>query len=176
MGIDERSQDFLRRLMAEQPRLYAYVVSLLAAPDRAHDVLQKANVVLMEKMSEHLATGQEFLPWAFKVCSYEVLADRRDRARDRLRFDPALLDVIAEESARRLEHFGTRQAALEGCLAKLAPNQRDLVLRRYAEGGSVEGLAAELGRTPASVSQTLYRLREVLLECIRRSTASEGTA
>ena len=102
MATDNPRQRFLRSLVASQPRLYAYVVSLLHDPERAYDVLQQANVVMLDKADEFSDQGKPFLPWAFKVCYYEVLSERRDRGRCRHVFDDDFLETIADMAAALL--------------------------------------------------------------------------
>ncbi len=62
MATDNPRQRFLKSLVASQPRLYAYVVSLLHDPERAHDVLQQANVVMLDKANEFAEQGRLFRP------------------------------------------------------------------------------------------------------------------
>ncbi len=51
-----------------------------------------------------------------------------------------------------------------------------MLLARYAENGSVARIAEELGRSAPSVSQTLYRVRQLLVQCIERRLAEEADA
>ena len=173
MSMDPAFQEFTKSLVAAQPRVFAYVASLVRDTDRAHEVLQKANVVMLEKADEFIVLNQEFIPWALTVCYYEILADRRDRARDKHVFDNAALTYLSESTAARGERFFERQRALSVCFEKLPAHQRDMLAKRYAKGGSVEALANELQRPAASISQTLYRVRKALLECMQRRI-SEG--
>ena len=76
------------------------MVSLARDPDRAHDILQKANVVMLEKSEEFIAQDHKFPPWAFKVCYFEVLGDRRDNARDRHLFDVVALERVGRTDRR----------------------------------------------------------------------------
>lgn len=165
---------FLRCLISSQARLYAYVVSLLRDPNRAHDVLQNANVVMLDKSEEFIAQEQEFLPWAYKVCYFEVLGDRRDLARDRHLFDEAALEKVATAAAESSDGFEDRLRALATCLDSLPDAQRQMIQARYAPDGSVKRIASETGRSTGSISQTLYRVREALLNCIQARLSAEG--
>ena len=64
-------------------------------------------------------------------------------------------------------------AALSGCVARLGQPDRHLVQRCYGDGVPVRQMAAELGRSPQSVHNSLRRIRVVLLECIRRALRQE---
>lgn len=55
---------------------------------------------------------------------------------------------------------------LRQCLGRLGERTRDLVWRRYAEGASVQGLAAEQRRQAGAVSVALHRARRALLDCL----------
>jgi len=62
---------------------------------------------------------------------------------------------------------------LTRCIEKLTPRQRQMLQRRYGREGSVQQVARALGRSVASVSQMLYRIRLTLADCIRRTLAEE---
>ncbi len=83
------------------------------------------------------------------------------------------MDLLAEELPAATADLSARQQALRGCLADLPAEQRELILRRYAPGNTVQRLAAELNRTAAVISQTLYRIRLTLLHCIQGKLAAE---
>jgi RNA polymerase sigma-70 factor (ECF subfamily) len=53
-------------------------------------------VVLWRKFDQ-CATQENFRKWAFGVAQFEVLAWKRDRARDRLMFDEELLGALVKE-------------------------------------------------------------------------------
>jgi DNA-directed RNA polymerase specialized sigma24 family protein len=45
---------------------------------------------------------------------------------------------------------------------------------RYVAGDPVQAIAARLGRSVNVVSVTLFRIRKVLLDCVRATLAAEG--
>ena len=46
---DQAVREFVQRLTGCQPRLYAYIVTLVLDSHEAEDVLQQANLVMWEK-------------------------------------------------------------------------------------------------------------------------------
>ena len=54
-------------------------------------------------------------------------------------------------------------------------HQRELVLAAYAKGTRIDELAAQRGQTAMSLYKLLHRIRQALLECVRRTIASGGT-
>lgn len=82
---------------------------------------------------------------------------------------------IARQYARQDEGAERQLAALESCLERLPPKQRQLVEQRYSSGVTVSGLATQSGREVNAVSATLYRIRQALAECIQKKlTAGES--
>ena len=159
--------EFVLQVIAVQTRLYAYILSLSLDKDRARDILQQTNLVLLEKETEY-EQGTNFGGWASRVAYYEVLADRRRRYRDRHLFSDELLALVASRASAIGESLDARAEALESCLNKLSSEHRQLVIERYRPGGSVAAIAEELRKSPAAISAMLYRIRGVLVDCIQR--------
>ncbi len=74
---------------------------------------------------------------------------------------------------QEVEHLDARIEALRTCLAKLPPAQRRVILQRYEGDGSVQRLAGELGRPVGSVKVSLYRIRQLLADCIARALGED---
>ncbi|MBL9156341.1 MAG: hypothetical protein JNJ70_02635 [Verrucomicrobiales bacterium] len=70
----------------------------------------------------------------------------------------------------------TQREALEQCLEKLPPTQRELVLNAYTKGTRMDDLAAQRGETAMALYKKLHRIRQALLECVRRTQAQEEPA
>ena len=163
--------DVVRHLAACQSGLYAYVCSLLGTSRGAADVLQEANVVLWEKAAEY-DPARPFLPWAFRVAHYQVLAYRKRQSRDKLVFDDDLLAAVTDALRRRDESADRELQALDGCVGKLPARQRDVVEARYRTGEAVDAMARRLGKAPNAMAAELYRLRKQLMDCVRRTLAA----
>jgi len=163
----------VQQLIVCQDRLYAYILALLGDPIAAEDVLQETNLAATEQM-EDAAHVADFTGWVFGVARNHVQDHRRRQARQRLLYSDALLDLLAEELPAATTQLSERQLALRGCLAALPCEQRELILRRYRPGETVQRLAAELKRTVGVISQTLYRIRLALLQCIQGKLAAEN--
>ena len=96
------------------------------------------------------------------------------KQRQQARFDDALAGMMADEAAIEDKAFEARRMALATCLQKLSAEQRELVMRRYEPGASVNGIAAEGKTTPKAISDRLRRIRHALLLCIQRAIAQEA--
>ena len=172
--LSEQQHDQFLRLFAEhEPAVRTFVRSLLPSRDDASEVVQEVAVVLWQKFPEFDAS-RDFRKWAFGVARYEVLAYLRDLVRDRHVFDDALVNRLADAAAAAEPRHAAQRDALEACLQKLPPAQRELVLSAYAEGTRIDELAAQRGQTAMSLYKVLHRIRQALLECVRRQFATEG--
>jgi RNA polymerase sigma-70 factor (ECF subfamily) len=167
------SETYIQRVIAAQSQLYAYVLTLLADTEAADDVLQETNLVLCRKANEFVE-GTNFDAWAFRIARVQCLAYWKVRSRDRLIVDDEVINQIATRAEQRLAEMDERQRALRKCLADLPVKQRELLETRYAEGGSIKQLAQRLGRPEPSLSQTLYRIRLALLNCVRGRLGGES--
>lgn len=159
--------EFVLAMINCQRRLYAYVLSVVFDRDRAREIVQQTNLVLLQKKSDYQA-GTNFGAWACRVAFYEVLADRRRRVRDRHLFDDETLALVSSKAEKASAHADGRLEALEACLEELPSDQRDLIRTRYSPGGSVNSIAAEAKKTPAAISSLLYRVRNFLDDCMSR--------
>ncbi|QOV90850.1 sigma-70 family RNA polymerase sigma factor [Humisphaera borealis] len=165
----------VREITACQSALYAYVCTLLGTSSGAADVLQEANIVLWEKASEY-DPSRPFLPWAFGIAYFQVLAHRKRLSRDKLVFDDELLNAVSDVLRRRDETADRELEALDGCVSKLAPHQRQVLDARYRDGQAVESIARRAGKAANATAAELYRVRKLLMDCIRRTMSAGGAA
>jgi RNA polymerase sigma-70 factor (ECF subfamily) len=172
--LDQRLQQFLRFFAENQAAVHGFVRALVPRREDAAEVMQEVAVVLWEKFDE-FDSSRDFRKWACGVARFEVLAFLRDRARDRHVFDESLLVTLAEESVAD-EAGEARRAAMELCLAKLQPRQREVALAAYEPGVRIDALAEQRGQTAMSLYKVLHRIRITLMECIERTLGAEGMA
>lgn len=164
----ERTERYVQQLASFQNKLYAYILMLLPNHAAAEDVLQETNLVLWRKLGEFVE-GTDFASWAYRIAHYQVLAWFRDVRRDRLVFDPQLLNQLGAEAELLSGELDDRRLALRLCMNKLTDHERQLLRQRYDAGRSIKEIAAELGLSPGAVATTLYRIRNDLQQCIQRN-------
>jgi RNA polymerase sigma-70 factor, ECF subfamily len=172
MADHQLSESFVNALLECQDRLHAYIVALGVSPDDVSDILQNTNVVLC-RQADQLPGIKSFTAWACRIAYFEVLSARKRRSRDGLSFDAELLDLIAEEAPSYIENLGVYQTLLNKCLAELPDGQRELLLERYSLNGSIKQIAEKLGRSAASLHQTLYRIRATVMRCVQLKMRDE---
>jgi RNA polymerase sigma-70 factor (ECF subfamily) len=168
------SDKYFLAVTAIQNRLHAYILSLLADPVAAQDVLQETNLVLIRK-ADDFQSDASFESWAYNTARFQVLAHLRDRKRDRLVLHEAfaeklapVAEVMAEETERRIQLLG-------GCVERLSDEHKALLHKRYGREASITTLAEEFGKTTSAMKQVLYRIRNLLASCVEERF-QEGTA
>ncbi|QDU76801.1 RNA polymerase sigma factor [Bremerella volcania] len=167
-SLESESEKFVTLVTQRQRLLYGYIFSLVLNSDDAQEVLQETNLTLWRKRSE-IPHVSHFSAWACRIAYYEVLAYRKRASRDRLivSFDDELLGNLAVD-ARNQSQLDFRTNELRKCLERLPKASLDLLRKRYESSQSIEQLSKENGRSAASISQALYRIRRGLLACIKR--------
>jgi RNA polymerase sigma-70 factor (ECF subfamily) len=169
------TEEFVQQFTLHQRRLYLYILSQVSSTQDAEEVLQDTNLIIWSKYHQFdIATN--FFAWAAQIATYEILKFRQRRQREKLRFSDEFVDAVSRDVLERSEELERRRTALDVCLQKLRPDDRELIHRRYQPGERGKFVAADLGRPANSVYQSLGRIRRTLLECIQRRLALEGHA
>lgn len=167
------SADFVQLFTRSQRRIYLFILSQVQSPAQAEEILQETNVIVLAKHGQ-FQPGTNFLAWACQIANYEILKFRTRRRREKLIFNDDVLQLVAAEALARSDELESRRTALMECLGKLRPRDRELIQTRYAPGHTGKEVAADLGRPPNSVYQSLGRIRRTLWECIQRRLAAEA--
>jgi RNA polymerase sigma-70 factor (ECF subfamily) len=175
MGSDTRNrQEYSRLLQHDQARLYGYVHSLVRNLNDADDLFQQVALIMWNKFDTY-DPQRSFFSWACGIVRFEVANFLRTRGRQRLYFSDefnlslveAYEELVHEDEANRIE-------ALHNCLGKLRERDRALLQQCYEETESQKVIAANAGRSPQSLANSLRRIRHALLECIGRTIARQS--
>ncbi len=164
--------EFFRLYAEHEVALHTFVRAMLPTREDAAEVMQEVMLALWQGGDE----AREFRAWAFGVARNKALMHLRKRARDRHVFDDELVNRLADDAAVMNERHESQREALDQCLQKLPATQRELVLAAYTKGARMDGLAAQRGQTPMSLYKLLHRIRQALLECVRRALTKEELA
>lgn len=173
MDEPDKTEQFVQKIAENQNRLFGYAYSLLGDHSRAADVLQETNLVLWRKIEE-FQPDKPFLPWAFAITRFQVLAQLRDQKRDRFLLDADLAEKLSDEAERQAKQVDDVREALRPCLGLLSATNRDLIERRYFRGMSIADVAEAVDRTVASIKVALLRIRRQLAECVEKRLATES--
>lgn len=172
MPLDPQHDQFLRLYAEQEQALHGYVRSMLPDRHEASEVMQEVIVTLWQKFEG----ADNFRKWAFGVARMKVLHHLQRRKRDRHVFGEELVLQLANRQTELEECHTTQSEALEHCLEKLTQEQRELVLTAYTKGTRMDDLATRRGETATALYKKLHRIRQALLECVRRTLTLEKLA
>jgi RNA polymerase sigma-70 factor (ECF subfamily) len=165
---------FVELYLRHQREIYSFIVQLVRDYDDSEDLLQKTGVILWRKFDQ-FERGTSFLAWARTVAKLEVQTYLRSKRRDRVCFSSETIELLAEEIEKEMGEEDRRHEALLRCLEQLRPVDQELTRRCYARGASIRRIAEAAGRSIDGVYQSLRRIRQTLLACVRRRLAAENS-
>lgn len=160
------AETFSELITREQGFLEALVRTIGVPPSDAPDVLQAANLYLVENQAKY-QPGTSFRAWAAQVVRYRCLNYFRERKRRPLvNISEQVLDLIAEELVGQFDETEAQLDRLQQCLAKLPAEHRELLAAVYGAGNSLKEYAAHTRKSHAAVRKTISRIRQTLKACI----------
>lgn len=178
-GMDsQQASDIRERLsrlwMQAEPAVNAYVFAAVQRFQDAEDVVQQVALAAARRFEEYDGS-RPFVAWALWLAKSKIIDHYRVQGRQKVVFSETLLDQTAARLVERqaADHAGA--AALERCIDKLPPKSRKLLDLRYVEDASMEAIARAIDSTAGSVRVMLFRIRDLLAECVKAALAEEAT-
>ncbi|MCO6044753.1 sigma-70 family RNA polymerase sigma factor [Aeoliella sp. ICT_H6.2] len=174
--MPSKEEEFAELFGATQQRLFGMLVSMLRNSEDARDVLQQTAVTAWENYSD-FEPGTDFFRWMAALAKYETLTFINYKRRSKLYFKQEMMDQLVDDACGLSdESIEARCTALRECVTKLADTDRKLIDCRYTHGLGSHGTAKLLDRSQASVCNSLRRIRQSLLRCIKRTLSEEKVA
>ena len=168
----DKETEFVQELTKHQMALGFFLRALLPAHADSDSLLQEVNLTLWNKRDD-FQTGSNFKAWAFQTAKFHALNERRKLKRDRiLPFDDQVLEILAKESIFEDDTMVDKRKALDLCLQKISPANRELIKYRYSRNLSIEQYSQKHGKNPGTLRNTMRRLRFQLKECINQQLQS----
>ncbi|MCH7227377.1 sigma-70 family RNA polymerase sigma factor [Haloferula sp. A504] len=168
----------MAQLTSHQAELLAYVHSLMPGDPSVKDVVQRTNVVVWKKRSK-FKEGTNFRSWIFAIARLEVRAHHKERKRKSwLVVDDELADritatMIESSDAQPIDEL---RIALEACMRRLKPTEKELIDHRYYSDQTLEDYARSQDRTVGSLKVSLFRIRATLKRCIESQITTGPTS
>ena len=160
-----------------QARLRAFVARSVHRAEDVFDIVQDAFLDALRNL-HRFDPGQELGPWLRAVTRNRMLNFFRAR-RVRLNAAVALVEEALEEQWAEnevaLEEASDEVRALQQCIDRLDPPQRELVELRYRRNLAVNELAKRLRRSAAALSMSLFRIRGALQKCLGQRPEAAGS-
>jgi RNA polymerase sigma-70 factor (ECF subfamily) len=159
-----------QRLVGAMPELRAFVRRLggrIGGPADVEDLVQE--VMARALRSRHTFDEERELgPWLRRTALRAYIDQRLSLQRA-----PRPLDARDAEPAAHAPDELSQRDSVEHLLARLEPNERDVLLRFHRDGASIREIAAALSTPEGTIKSLLSRARRKLA---RRTDPSEGSA
>lgn len=163
---DAKVQAFSRLLVANQRRIYGFILTLVHDRAAADDILQDVSSLLWEKF-DRFEPGTDFAAWAMSIARLTIFNWRRRQKKLPLTLDDQQLVLLADAAVTVSCEFEDRIHALRQCLQDLNNDNRDLLTERYEMKRPVASIAERLGKSRVTVHKRLNRIHTLLLDCIK---------
>ena len=157
-------------LAALEPRMRAVALRVTRDPDVANDVVQSASEKIWRNRAQFRGEAR-LSTWAHRIVVNEALMWLRARKRRELRVPLAphgpespLAEEIADDTpsvASRMERHEQIHRVRSG-LARLSPDERDVLIHCALEGWSYERYGRDRGLGTAAVKSRAFRARRRL--------------
>ncbi|WP_145091357.1 sigma-70 family RNA polymerase sigma factor [Rosistilla carotiformis] len=167
----QRHLQFAERVVKNQQRVYRYIVSLVPNRADAEDLFQQTCLTLWEQWDRY-DPALDFVPWACGIAHNHVRNFYRKRENSQLHLDPDVIVSLSTESMKMQSGSDERIEAIERCLQKMTPRNRE-VLESYYGGRSITEIAGR-SSTPNAIYKQLDRIRAALHQCVTARLAGEG--
>lgn len=143
-------------------------VAFRYAPERScvDDVLQQVFLEFLKKSTAQ-ELSNDVLPLLVSMTKNIALRQWREHTRKQPDALQAIAQVIQERAEQNgVVYFDEEAAVLEGCLAALPAQHREMIQRYYFDGLTIRELAESFGMKRSTACHTLFRIRENLKSMI----------
>lgn len=163
---------FEQIVRSEQDSVRAYLAVRMTRSDEAEDLAQET-FVLAHRQLDSFDEHRPLKPWLLGI-AHNLLRNhlRKFRADPvggheelQMAFDTYLSQQVVNAHTPRVF------IDLEECIQELDPKAKELIEARYVNGESIKELQERVGKGHSALTMYLYRIREVLAECIQRKGA-----
>lgn len=169
------SADIARYFALEQPKLRAFIRSLVFNPADVDDILQDVAVVAIENAHRY-DSSRSLEAWIIGIAKKRILKLFEKRERQKLCFSTEVVDALAAVAISAESDASASLDSLQVCLQKLDDDKRSLLIRRHSPGATARELAREIGYTDTRMSRLLNGLYATLMKCVQRRQADGSVA
>lgn len=167
---DER---FVGLLVANQRRIYSFILTLLPNLNDADDILQETSIILWRK-SDEFEPGTNFCAWAFRIARFVVQNHYAKQTRSKVRFDSSIEDSLVALAAEMSDEMDARSVALKYCVKEMSATDQDLLQRRYEAGATVKQIAEQVGRPLQGLYKAMQRIHRALFVCVNQRMTGDS--
>lgn len=172
--IDDSTRQVTRLWTLAQPKVSAFVTSVVRDFKDRDDVVQDIAVAVFESFDQY-DPERPFIQWAMGVARNQFKNYLRQRKRHLAVFDPETIEAL-ESAFADLPAAEIRELDfLQECLKKLDEKGLQLCDLRYRKGLKPAAISEAIKVSGTAVRKSLQRVREQLRVCVERKVSEEGT-
>ncbi len=164
----QQDEHFLRLLMGNQDKIYAFILSMIHNSNDADDVMQDTITFMWRNFNDY-TPGSSFIAWGISVARNLVLKYFEKSRHSKLSFSPDIGRKIELLTTQKLESHENRYDALQNCLKKISTQSFELLKMRYVKKKSTKNIAIERGIAPHTMYRIMGKIHEVLQHCIKNT-------
>ncbi len=161
-------------VFAIRKELRIFLSAHACSVDMVEEVLQHTLVVCYENIAKYERRGT-FLSWTKGIARNLMLKELKARSRYVAPGEDELDRIVLDASMQSIKALDREEVYVEHlrhCLTKLSDDSRQLVQQRYFDRLSIRELAERNHRTETWVAVALFRVRDILRDCMMREVAS----
>jgi RNA polymerase sigma-70 factor (ECF subfamily) len=162
--------DVAKYFAVQQPKLRAFIRSIVFNPSDVDDILQDVAVTAIQNSERYDAT-RPVNAWVMGIARNRVLKYLEKRRTQSICFSPELVEALVSSTACD-ESSENALESLQNCLSKLDAEKRSLIVRRHQPGVTSRALAQEIGYTDSRMSRLLNSVYAALMRCVEKELAS----
>ena len=171
-GLNERPKGdvFVRQLLANEKRIYAFILALVPSLSDADDIMQETAALMWEKyMKMEHASISNFAAWGTRIAHFKILEYRKKAYDKRIQFNNDVFDNLLGGAVAVSEGIDDRFEAMKKCLSKLSPYDRRLIQLRHQKEETTKSIAGRLGVSVDLIYKKVPRIHGILLRCIQKT-------
>lgn len=171
--IDESTRKVTRLWTLAQPKVSAFVTSVVRDFKDRDDLVQDIAVAVFESFDKY-DPERPFVQWAMGVARNQFKNYLRKRQKHLAVFDPETIEVLETAFADLPAEEVRELDFLQDCLKKLDDKGRQLCELRYQEDMKPAAISEAIKMSGTAVRKSLQRIREQLRACVERKVTAEG--
>jgi RNA polymerase sigma-70 factor, ECF subfamily len=138
------------------PRVFRYALAKLGNRTAAEDVAAESFAKVLSELERFRWKGGGFEAWLFRIAS-NLVVDHVRKSQRETATEEVRVDEHASDTPEEAVIHGELTRELKEMLAQLAPDQREVLLLRFAAGVGTEEAGRIMGRKPNAVRQLQFR-------------------
>ncbi|MBX3742003.1 MAG: sigma-70 family RNA polymerase sigma factor [Akkermansiaceae bacterium] len=169
MSGESNDEAFVSLLIANQNRIFRFLMTLVPRREDAEDLFQQTSITLWRSRGKYDPAAGDFTSWACAIAHNHVRNFRRKETTRRNILSGEIERMLIETRAVHSSLMEEWHRALGQCMQRLTPHQRTIVEDCYGGESSIKDAATDRGRTPNALYKVLRGIRSLLHDCIRKS-------